>query len=383
MSKPFAISAQKIFDGTRWHEGAALLVENTRVKFIGPISEVPEGVELRDLGTGIICPGFVDLQVNGGGGVLLNNAPDVEGIRTICATHARFGTTSLLPTLITDTTEVRNAALDAAIQARRENVPGFAGLHLEGPHLSIARKGAHDAKLIRAMNGEDVTTLITAHENIPMLMMTIAPESVTPEQVAALTKAGIRISLGHSDASHEQIVPLMRAGANMFTHLFNAMSQTTGREPGMVGTALSAGYASIIADGHHVHPTSIKLALAAKQNQNSKIFLISDAMSFTGTDFTELVLNGRKILRQGGKLTLEDGTLAGADIEMASAVRFMHRQIKVELGEALRMATTYPCAAISLNDAGHLAIGAPADFVWLSEEIEPLATWIGGEQMAR
>lgn len=381
MSKPFAISAQKIFDGTRWHEGAALQVENGLVKQIAPISEVPDGFEFTDLGAGIICPGFVDLQVNGGGGVLLNNDPSVEGIRTICLTHARFGTTSLFPTLITDTIEVRDAALVAAVQAREGNVPGFAGLHLEGPHLSIARKGAHEPNLIRPMSEEDVATLIAAHSEIQMLMITVAPESVTPEQVAALTKAGIRISLGHSDAGYEQIVPLMNAGASMFTHLFNAMSQTTGREPGMVGAALSAGYASIIADGHHVHPTSIKLALAAKQNQSSKIFLISDAMSFSGTDFTELVLNGRKILRQGGKLTLEDGTLAGADIEMVSAVRFMHWQIKVELGEALRMATSYPCAAAALNDCGHLRAGAPADIVWLNDKIEPLATWVGGQML--
>ncbi|MCF6301975.1 MAG: N-acetylglucosamine-6-phosphate deacetylase [Devosiaceae bacterium] len=381
MSAPFALSARRIFDGQKWHVDTSLVIKNGLIKQILPTLELPAGLSLTDLEEGIICPGFVDLQVNGGGGVLLNNDPSVEGIRTICATHARFGTTSLFPTLITDSNEVRAAALAAAIQARKEKVPGFAGLHLEGPHLSIARKGAHDPRLIRKMTDEDVALLVEAHPKIGMLMITLAPESVTPNQVRALSKAGIRISLGHSDAGIDQVEALKVAGATMFTHLFNAMSQMSGREPGMVGCALSGGHASIIADGHHVHPASIKLALAAKKNQPGKVFLISDAMSFAGTNCKELVLNGRKILRRGGKLTLHDGTLAGADIQMDSAVQFMHQKIEMELGEAIRMATAYPAAAAGLTAVGHLRVGAPADFVWLNDKIEPQSTWIAGRKI--
>ncbi len=197
----------------------------------------------------------------------------------------------------------------------------------------------------------------------------------------ALTSAGVHVSLGHSDANIAQIKPLLDAGATLFTHLFNAMSQLAGREPGMVGAAFRWGHVGLIADGHHVSVDSIKIALAAKKDRVGNLFLISDAMSCTGTDVREFVLNGRRILRAGGRLTLEDGTLAGADLDLASAVSFMHNEIGLELGEALSMATSYPAGAVGLGQVGSLQPGAPADFIWLSDEIETEATWISGEKI--
>ena len=328
----------------------------------------------------MIVPGFVDIQVNGGGGVLLNERPDISGIRTICATHARFGTTSVLPTLITDTRQVRDAAIEAAIDAQKQQVAGYAGLHLEGPHLSLERKGAHDAALIRPMEDQDVHTLIRAAGILDRLIVTVASESVTPEQVAQLTRAGVRISIGHSNATIEQAQALIKAGASLFTHLFNAMSPLTSRAPGVVGAALSSpsAAAGIIADGFHVHPDSIRIAMRANKAPEN-IFLISDAMSCVGTDVTSLMLNGRTITRKNGRLTLADGSLAGADLELSAALRYVHQQVGTELDRALKMVTSFPARAAGLAGRGTLQPGARADFVLLDEHLQVQKVWIGGE----
>lgn len=372
-----AFTAPRIFDGENWHENASLVVEDGLVCGIVARSSVAVGTDISDFPEGMIVPGFVDLQVNGGGGVLFNNDPTVDGIRRICAAHIRFGTTAVFPTLITDTPQIVAKALVAGAAAMQQNVPGFVGLHLEGPHLSQTRKGAHDPGLIRPMTNKDVTELVAARANLPALIVTVAPESATPAQVRALCAAGISVSIGHSDASAMQVQGLIDAGASMITHLFNAMSQITGRDPGMVGTALNCAalHIGVIADGHHVSPDCIALALRAKQGPG-RIFLISDAMSTVGTDITELVLNGRRISRAGGKLTLEDGTLAGADLEMATAVRVTHNQVGIDLGEALRMATVYPALAAGLKMPGRLTAGAPARFVWLDGSLRPKQTWM-------
>lgn len=383
MSKVFAITAPRIFDGEKWHDNAAIVVESEQVRSIVPLADVPADMEVERLDEGFLAPGFVDLQVNGGGGILLNNDPSVEGIRTICAAHAQFGTTALLPTLITDTPKVRDVAIAASVEAAKARVPGFAGLHLEGPHLSKARKGAHDPDMIRPMDDEDVAALVAARQHLPALMTTLAPESVTPAQVRALCDAGIKVSIGHSDAASEKVLALVEAGASMITHLFNAMSQMTGREPGMVGVALNTGALNVgmIADGHHVHPASMALAVRAKQGPG-RIFLISDAMSTIGTDVTELVLNGRKVKRADGKLTLEDGTLAGADLDMATAIRVMHQKVDIDLDETLRMASLYPANAMDLHGFGRLAQGNAANFVWLNEALSAKQTWIDGNKVA-
>ncbi len=380
MSGRFALTAKRIFDGARWHDNAALLVDGGTVETVCPSAKVPAGVKKRRSKGAMVVPGFVDLQVNGGGGVLFNAKPTVEGVATICAAHARFGTAALFPTLITDTRDVTARAIDAGIEAARRYVPGFAGLHLEGPHLAVSRKGAHDPKLIRPMDDADFKMLIAARKELPALMVTVAAESVTTEQVRALAQAGIVVSLGHTDATCAQAKAYAGAGATLVTHLFNAMSPLGHREPGMVGAALDSGKlsVSVIADGFHVDPQAIRVALRAKAGPG-KIFLITDAMSTIGTNMKRFELNGRTIHRKDGRLTLADGTLAGADIDMAASVRFMYKTVGVELHEALRMASYYPARAAGLRSRGRLAAGSEASFVEINSAMDVARTWIAGE----
>ncbi|GLS30071.1 N-acetylglucosamine-6-phosphate deacetylase [Mesorhizobium albiziae] len=380
MSAPTAFTGARIFDGNAWHENATLTVRGDMVE---TVDALPSSVQKVDFAGGMLVPGFIDLQVNGGGGVMLNDRQDVETIRTICAAHAPFGTTALLATLITDTREITAAAVEAGAEAARRHVPGFLGLHLEGPHLSLARKGAHDPALIRPMSDADEAALIAAHRKVPHLLTTVAPESVTPERIARLAADGIVVSLGHSDTTYTTASAAAAAGASMVTHLFNAMSQIGNREAGLAGAAINTGtlHAGLIADGIHVDPATIRIALNAK-NGPAGIFLVTDAMATIGTDMKSFTLNGRLIKRENGSLRLENGTLAGADLDMISAVRFMHRTIDLPLEEALRMASLYPARAMGVeNRHGRLARGSTANFVHLSDDLDVLGVWIDGQKV--
>lgn len=377
---PKAIRGARIFDGETWHERSALLLSGGRVEAIVADTGIPAGSEIVDAAGGLIVPGFVDLQVNGGGGVMLNDAPTVEGLRTICAAHARFGTTALLPTLITDTPETTAAVIAAGRQAIDASVPGFLGLHLEGPHLSLGRKGAHDPSLIRPMEQADLELLLSCSGAFPAMMITVAPENATEAQVSRLAEAGFVVSLGHTDAAFETALRYAEAGARTVTHLFNAMSPLGHREPGMVGAALNVGglHAGLIADGIHVHPAAMAIAIKAKQGPG-RIFVVTDAMSPIGTDLTSFTLNGREILRRDGRLTLADGTLAGADIDMLASVRLLHGTLGLAIEEVLRMVSAYPAEAAGVADRkGRLAPGLDADFVALTDDLRMKSTWIDG-----
>ncbi len=383
MSDLLAIAAPRIFDGYDWHENAALLIEFGFVCGIVDQDAIPAHAERVVLNDGMIVPGFIDLQVNGGGGVLFNNAPTLQSIRTICKAHAQFGTTALLPTLITDSVEVNVAAIAAGVAAYEQRIPGFLGLHLEGPHLSLARKGTHDPALIRPMEDGDLARVVEAAKALPVLLCTVAIESTTPQQIAALSGAGAIVSLGHTDTSYDGAKAGFAAGASMATHLFNAMSQLGNREPGLVGAVLDtpSAFAGLIADGIHVHPAAIKVALRAKAGPG-RIFLVTDAMSQTGTDLTEFTLNGRTITRANGALRLADGTLAGADLDMIDAVNFMIDTIDLAPEEAFRMAALYPAEATGLEEThGHLRRAALASFVHLSDERAVRSTWVNGEKV--
>jgi N-acetylglucosamine-6-phosphate deacetylase len=384
MTKLKAISGARIFDGENWHEEKSLIVENGRIETIADNSGIPADAETIDYTGTLVVPGFIDLQVNGGGGVLFNEVPTIDGIRQIIKAHARFGTTLLMPTLITDTKEITGKALEAGRQAARERLPGFLGLHLEGPHLSIARKGAHDPALIRPMDGADLAALTTYGLEVGTLLTTVAPESVTRDQVHQLTQNGVLISLGHSNVSAAEALSYMAAGARLVTHLFNAMSPLTNREPGLVGAALDCGsvYAGMIADGFHVDPISMNVAIKAKTGP-AKILLVTDAMATIGTNMTGFTLNGRQINRAEGRLTLSDGTLAGADIDMLSSVRLAVEKLGLTLEEALRMASTYPAEAARVSDQyGKLLPGFAANFVVLDRELSHIATWIDGNSFS-
>lgn len=383
MNDRFALLGARIFDGDGWHDDAALVVRGSVIEGVVPAQAVAADVERIDAGGGVIAPGFVDLQVNGGGGVMLNDRPDVGTIETICRAHAPFGTTALLPTLITDTPDMTKAALAAGAEAARRKVPGFLGLHMEGPHLSISRKGAHDPKLIRPMTDADEAALIAGRAGLPVLLTTVAPESVEPGLVAALVRAGLVVSLGHSDTDYATAQVYAGAGASMATHLFNAMSQIGNRAPGLAGAAIDTGTlsAGLIADGIHVDPAVIGIALRAKRGPGH-IFLVTDAMATIGTDMQSFTLNGRTVYRRDGRLTLADGTLAGADLDMISAVRFIHRRIGLDLGEALRMAATWPAEAIGQSHRiGRLAGGMAANIVALGDELDVAGVWIEGRKV--
>ena len=374
-----------VFDGARLHSGAALVVEGGRVAAVVPVDEAPAsapGVERVLLGGGVIAPGFVDLQVNGGGGVMLGERPGVAEIAAICAAHGRLGTLGLLPTLITDTPAVTQAVIAAGVAAAGV-VPGFLGLHLEGPHLDPRRKGAHDPALIRPMTEDDLAVLVAAAGRLPALVVTVAPEAVTAAQVAALTAAGAVVSLGHSDCAAAEATAAFGAGARMVTHLFNAMSQLGNREPGLVGAALEAEevVAGLIADGIHVAPASMRAALAAKRGADG-IFLVTDAMAVAGTDLASFALGGREIHRRDGRLTLADGTLAGADVDFPGMIRVLVRAGVATLPQALRMATAAPADAIGRGDLGRLAPGGAADFLWLDEGLALGGVWRGGLAVA-
>lgn len=369
MAKTVLLGA-RIFDGVAIRNDAALLVEGGVVLGVIGSHEAPPDAETKILDGGLLAPGFVDLQVNGGGGVMLNDGPSAQAMGRIAAAHRPFGTTGLLPTLITDTPAVTQAAIEAAASAVG-TVAGILGLHLEGPHLAPVRKGAHLAELMRPMSEADADTLIEARGRIGVLLVTVAVEQVSPRLVRRLADAGVIVSLGHTDAGYDAARAAIDAGARSATHLFNAMSQLGNRDPGMVGAVLGAAAVScgIIADGHHVHPESLRIALAAKRG-SGRLYLVTDAMAPVGMEGDSFTLNGRTIYRRGGRLTLEDGTLAGADIDMAASIRYAHRELGLSLEEALRMASLYPAELIGDERRGHLRSGAIADIVHLDGQLQ-------------
>lgn len=368
----------RVFDGTDLHHGLAVAIEDGCIAALVPDAEAGVGEEL---GGGILAPGFIDLQVNGGGGIMLDGAATVDRIAAICAAHAGLGATGILPTLITDRPDATAAVLAAGIAAAEAGVPGFLGLHLEGPHLDPRRKGAHDPALIRPMEDADLRALTDAARRLPALAVTLAPSAVSLQQIAALTGAGVIVSLGHTDCTATEAEAAMAAGARMVTHLYNAMSQLGHRAPGLVGAALDgAADCGLIADGHHVDPVAMRVALAAKGagSGGGRMFLVSDAMAVAGTDARSFTLGGRRILRAGGRLTLEDGTLAGADLSLPQAVARLVDLTGTPLPHALAMASRIPAEAIARPDLGRIHPGGPADLVWLDDDLLLRGVWQGG-----
>jgi len=371
MSDVVTYRAAVVFDGYRLLQDHCVSIQGGRVVQVAPSSRAELIGARVDLGDDILCPGLVDLQVNGGDGLLFNEAPTFETLERMAGAHRSLGTTSLLPTLITDTPEKTRTAIDATVSAVEAGVPGIAGLHLEGPHLSIVRKGAHDADLIRAMDEDDLALLVDAAARLPALMLTVAPENVRCDQVASLVAAGATVALGHTDADYDQCMAYFEAGASCATHLFNAMSQLGGRTPGLVGAALASGRVSagLIADGIHVHPTSLHMAWHAKCGPGS-FFLVSDAMACAGSDLTEFELGGRRVRREHGRLTLDDGTLAGADLSLTQALAVMTQRVGVSTLSALTAATRVPAQLMSLpQGAGTLATGHSSTLVQLGPDL--------------
>lgn len=370
-----AVGAQHIFDGRISHGEGVVLIENGRIAAIA--GEPPPGVPFDEWDEEVIlAPGYIDTQVNGGGGVLFNDEPNLDGLRAIAAAHARAGTTSFLPTLISGNRAAMRDAIAAVTEAMARPLPGIAGLHLEGPFLAEARRGIHPAAAITAPTEADLAMLSEPH-GFPLLV-TLAPEIAGEAAIRRLTAAGVSVFLGHTAATSAQVRAALDAGAVGFTHLFNAMSQIMPRDPGAVGTALADERASagIIVDGHHVHALNIRIA--KWMLGEDRLFLVSDAMATAGSALERFQLGGETITLRDGRLTGPDGTLAGAHLTMAEAVANLVRLTDVPWTEAVTMATATPARILGLTDRGQIAVGARADLVALDAELRVLATWQGG-----
>ena len=357
--------------------GKTLLVRDGRIEALLSARETLGADRVIDLAGDLLAPGFIDCQVNGGGGQLFNDDPSVSTIAAIARAHRGFGTTGFLPTLISDDLDVVAQAMDAVRDAIRAGVPGVLGIHVEGPFLNEERRGVHDVSKLRELDGEAVKLLSRPLGGVTMV--TLAPERTTPAFIRELTAAGVIVSAGHTNATFEELQPAFAAGLRGFTHLFNAMSQLGNREPGAVGAALAhdASWCGLIVDGHHVHPEVMKIALRAKRRD--RFMLVSDAMPSVGAEAKDFVLNGRPITVEGNRCVDEDGRLAGADLDMASAVRNCVHLLGLELSEAVRMASANPADFLALRDVGRMAGGQRANLVRLDGDLQPVATWIDGK----
>lgn len=373
-----ALSGGKVFDGETTRSGLAVLVDGAHVAAVVPESRIPTKAERVQLGGGLLAPGFIDLQVNGGGGVLFNATPTVEAIRAIGGAHRAFGTTGFLVTFISDTTEKMAAAVKATREALAAKLPGLLGLHLEGPFLSPAKCGIHDARHIRTPNQSD--RAILSKLPVGRTLLTLAPEEAPEGLIEKLTKAGVVVAAGHTDAGYDQAMLGFRRGVAGVTHLFNAMTPLASRAPGMVGAALDRkeAWCGLIVDGHHVHPAALRAVIAAKPR--GTMILVTDAMPPAAGGPEAFDLGGRKIRSEGGRLVGADGTLAGADLDMARAVANAVDMLGLEREEALRMASLYPAQAIGVTDRGRIAAGQRADLVLLDDGLHVLRTWIGGQE---
>ena len=384
---PQFFKGARIFDGNQILEKNGVLVDRGIVKSLLPEEHAPKNAEVIELDPhSILSPGFLDLQVNGAGGVLFNEHPTLEAICIIIESMRRYGVTGILPTLITDNKTRLSQACGAITEALTSKVSGVLGLHAEGPFISVERKGVHNPSFIRKPEESDIAQLCEFAKKISKdngrLLLTVAPENITNNILLKLAQNSVIIAAGHTAATYERIEEALSKGVSGFTHLGNAMPPIQNRAPGPVCAALTAEHAfcGLIADGFHVHPGLMKMMLATKPK--GYIFLVTDAMPPVGTTMQTFELYGEKIYRKEGRLTTADGILAGADIDMATAVRNCIHMLGVSLEEALRMASLYPATYLGLSKIyGRIAAGYAANFVQITEDVEPIETFVGGRSV--
>jgi N-acetylglucosamine-6-phosphate deacetylase len=377
-AEPVALLPDRVFTGRAMLVGYAVVIAGGRIADVVPRGRLPAGCAEHPLPGVLLAPGFIDVQVNGGGGVLFNDSPTVEAVEAIGRAHRRFGTTGFLPTLISDAWSVMEAAMAAAAGARAAGVPGVLGVHLEGPFLSPARPGVHDPAAIRPPDESALAAITAAARSGLPILLTLAPEAVPPGTIARLVEAGVRVSAGHTAADRGQILAAIAEGLTGFTHLFNAMTPMGSREPGVVGAALDDPdtWCGLIVDAHHVHPASLRVAIRAKPK--GRMMLVTDAMPPVGSDESTWRIRGETISVVDGRSATADGTLAGSVLDMASAVRNAVAMVGAPLEEALAMASANPAAFLGLADRGVIEEGAVADLVALDPDLRAVRTWIGG-----
>ena len=359
-------------------ENLAVRIEGGRIAALGPRSEVAGGAEVRDLAGALLLPGFIDTQVNGGGGLLFNDAPTTRTIATIGEAHRRFGTTGFLPTLISDDLETIERAIAATQTCLDTGMRGVLGIHIEGPFLNLARRGVHDPKHLRPLDDSLVSLLCRLRDGRTVL--TLAPEMTTPEIIAKLAAGGILVSAGHSEASFAETTEAIARGLRGFTHLFNGMARLDPRAPGIVGAALydSDTWCGIIVDGHHVDPIMLQLALRCKRHE--RFMLVTDAMPTVGSANSSFVLQGRTISVVDGICRDENGTLAGTALDMAGAVRNAVSLLGLDIATAARMASQYPADFLGLgHELGRIAPDYLANLVLMDDDLKVQKTWIEGQ----
>lgn len=370
------VNGQVMTDGGL-EEGLAVLLAGDTIAAVVPAREVAAGVARRDLDGGLLLPGFIDIQVNGGGGVLFNDSPTPQAIAQIGTAHRRFGTTAFLPTLISDDMSVVGAAIEATRQAMAMATPGVLGVHIEGPFLNTEQKGIHDGAKLRRMDEEGLTLLTSLGAG--RTLVTLAPEMAGTAMIQRLTAAGVIVSAGHTNASYAQARAALDAGMTGFTHLFNAMSPLTSREPGVVGAALAdpRSWCGIIVDGRHVDPVVLKIALRCRSLD--RFVLVTDAMPCVGSDQQTFTLQGKLITVRDGACFDARGRLAGSDLDMAGALRNAVSMLGLSLADASRMASGNPAEFLGLGQTmGRIAPGFRADLVLLDDHLEVDEVWIGG-----
>jgi len=372
-----ALLASRTLTPAGFETGLCVVIEAGRIAAVVPASDCPPDAERREL-KGDLLPGFIDLQVNGGGGVLFNDEPTVEGIAAIAAAHRAFGTTALLPTLISDDLDVVARAIAAVEAAIDRNVPGVIGIHIEGPFLNPARKGIHDSSKFRVLDEAAVALLSSLRRG--RTLVTLAPERAPPGAIRALAGRGVVVAAGHTDGSYEEIAAALEEGLTGFTHLFNAMSQLGSRAPGAVGAALAHrdSWCGLIVDGHHVHPGALRVALAAKGPE--QLALVTDAMPNVGCAAKSFRLGGQTIRAEDGRCTAPDGTLAGSDLDMAQAVRNAEHLIGVDYATAVRMASETPARALGIErERGAIRAGLAADLILMDPAKRVVESWTAGQ----
>ncbi|MEA9588821.1 N-acetylglucosamine-6-phosphate deacetylase [Xanthomonas sp. WHRI 10064A] len=380
-SRTQALCNARVLTDDGLQEGLVVLLDGSQIQAVVPADDVrvAQAHTRVELGGATLLPGFIDIQVNGGGGVLFNNARDPQALATIAAAHRRFGTTGMLPTLISDTAQVMAEAIDATRAAIAQGVPGVLGIHLEGPYLSPARKGTHDSHKFRLPDAHEIAVDTSLDNGVTLI--TLAPERVPLDDIRAFVTGGAIVFAGHTAATYEQARDGIAAGVSGFTHVYNAMSQLAGREPNAVGAALENPqvWCGVIVDGVHVHPASLRVVLAAKPR--GKVLLVTDAMPMVGADSPSFDLYGETITAVDGVVRNADGALAGSALDMATAVRNSVQWLGVDLAEAARMASTYPAQCIGLGDRlGRIAPGYQADLVLVDTNVQVLGTWVGGQR---
>ncbi len=364
----------RVFDGETIRDNVDVIVADGLIQSIAPAGDRGAYATAVDLDGGLLAPGFIDLQVNGGGGVMFNDRPDADGLAIIVQAHRKFGTTGLLPTVISADLNTMRAAAEAV---RDSENPSVLGIHFEGPHLNPAKRGIHGAEDLRPPTSEEMAIFMESSPD--RVMVTLAPEVTGLETVRRLAAAGVRVCAGHSAASFDETNAAIKAGLTGFTHLFNAMPAMQSRDPGIVAAALLSPdtWCGLIVDGHHVDPAMLHLALRTSAN----CFLVTDAMACVGVDFDAFEFQGQAIRVEGGRCTTVDGTLAGSALDMASAVRNAVSLLDLPLEAALRMASLHPATFLGLDDCyGRVAPGYHADLVLLDDDLTVRATWIRGER---